>query len=485
MAEIGYVQSVGLDAYLQQQFAQPTTAMPLMPMTGPFCGTSQVDILLSSAECAQSEWWQTVVYGSDQLRQRVAYALSQIFVVSTDPLQGQAIPAYNNMLATDAFSNFSQILKDVTISPAMGEYLDLRNSVKAPQGQLANENYAREVMQLFTLGINQLSPDGSLLLDNNGQPIPTYTQAQVEAFARAFTGWTEPLSDGTTPSTINWVRNWNDPMVPLDSFHDMTSKTVLNGTVLPAGQTAEQDMDDALGNIFNHPNVGPFIGKQLIQHLVTSTPSPAYISRISAVFADNGLGVRGDMKAVITAILEDPEARAGDSDPDVDSGRLREPTLYFAALFRGLGYSEADPMAAMHGLSVYSADLGELPYAATSVFNFFPTNYVIPETNLNAPEFGLENNAAYIERLSLADAVAQNNLYLSSADFSNTSTLGTLAAEPAQLTDYLSTLFLHGQMPSAMRTEIINTITPLTSPTQRIRIAVYLTVTSPQYLIIH
>ena len=480
IADIQHVESIGLSAYLGEQFAQPVTAMPVIATNLPFCS----DALLNPADCAWSEWWHVVIRGSDQLRQRVAFALSQIFVVSMNPLQGQAIPAYNNILAADAFSNFLKLMKDVTLSPAMGEYLNLRNSIKATKGQLANENYAREFMQLFTLGVYQLNQDGSLQLDSNGQPLSTYTQDQVEAFARAYTGWTEPMLDGSMPASVNWVRNWNAQMVPLDFNHDMTSKILLGGTTLPAGQTTEQDLDGALANIFNQPNVGPFIGKQLIQHLVKSQPSPAYIARVAAVFADNGSGVRGDMQAVITAILMDPEARAGDTAPAPSDGRLREPALFFTAMVRGLGFVDDDPQDSLHYLSVYSSYLGETPYFASSVFNFFPPDYVIPGTSINAPEFGLENNAAYLERLSLSDSVATNHLFQVTADLSDTSLLGSMAADPGALTDYLSLLFLHGQMSPEMRTEIVNTITPLTSAAQRARIAVYLVITSPGYMII-
>jgi Protein of unknown function (DUF1800) len=275
------------------------------------------------------------------------------------------------------------------------------------------------------------------------------------------------------------------PMAAVQSAHDTTSKTLLNGTVLSAGQTAQQDLDGALSNLFNHPNAGPFVCQQLIQHLVTSTPSPAYVARVAAIFANNGAGIRGDMKAVITAILTDQEARSGDTNVSFDGGHLREPILFVTAMVRGLGFTNTDPNSSYQGLTSATSKLSEEPYRANSVFNFFPPDYVIPGTSLNAPEFGIENTASVTLRLSLADSIVNNKLSGFNVDLSNTSTLGVLAANPANLVDALSNLFMHSQMPTAMRSAIISAITPLTSNAQRVRVAVFLVVTSSQYKVIH
>jgi uncharacterized protein (DUF1800 family) len=436
--------------------------------------------------CAESEWWTVAITGPDQLRQRVAFALSEMFVVSTQSVAGQAIPQFHNALANDAFGNFSAIMKDVTLSPAMGAYLNMIDSAKPPAGQIANENYARELMQLFSIGLYQLNQDGSLQTDGSGNPIPSYTQAQVQAFARAYTGWTFSLAGGGVPPKFPYnTTNYNDPMAAVDSAHDMTAKILLNGTTLPAGQTAVQDLNGALANIFASPNVGPFVCQQLIQHLVTSTPSPGYVSRVAAVFANNGSGVRGDMKAVITAILTDMEARAGDTNPAFDGGHLREPILFITAMIRGLGFRNTDVNGSYFSLSNQSSKLNEEPYRANSVFNFFPPNYVIPGSTLNAPEFGIENTASAVLRLSLADSIVNNKINGFSVDLSNTSALGMLAANPASLVDTLSMLLMHSQMPASMRTTLINAITPLTNNAQRVRVAIYLVITSSQYKIIH
>jgi uncharacterized protein (DUF1800 family) len=308
----------------------------------------------------------------------------------------------------------------------------------------------------------------------------------VQAFARAYTGWTYATASGGIPTSFpNKTANYFAPMAAVESAHDTTSKTLLNGTVLPAGQTAESDLTDALANIFAHPNAGPFVCKQLIQHLVTSTPSPAYVSRIAAVFSDNGSGVRGDMQAVIRAILEDTEARAGDANPAYEGGHLREPMLWMTNYLRAVGFTNTDANGSYYSLSNYSNNLNERPYRSGSVFNFFPPSYVIPQTTLNAPEFDLENTASAILRLSLADSLVNNKITGFTTDLSATSPLGQIAAaSPANLVDTLSTMFMHGQMPTDMRTQILNTITPL-GTAQQVRVAVYLVITSSQYKIMH
>jgi uncharacterized protein (DUF1800 family) len=274
-------------------------------------------------------------------------------------------------------------------------------------------------------------------------------------------------------------------MAAVESAHDMSSKTLLNSTVLSAGQTAEQDLSDALANIFADPNVAPFVCKQLIQHLVTSTPSAAYVSRVASVFANNGNGMRGDMQAVITAVLLDQEARAGDTNAASDAGHLREPVLFLTAMMRALQFTNTDTNGSWDSLATYAGNLSERPYRSGSVFNFFPPGYVIPGTTLNAPEFGIENTATVVLRLSLADAVVNNKISSFKVDLSSTSTLGALAATPSSLLDTLSALFMHGQMPSDMRSTILSAITPLTSNAQRVRVAIYLIVTSSQYKVIH
>lgn len=484
-----HVQQLGLQAALTEQFNQPTTQFSEPPSPDTVvCG-------FTNWRCTQSEFLNVAVWGNDQLRQRVAMALSEIFVAPIE--QDNAMPFYLNTLAGDAFTNYRTIMQDATLSPAMGDYLNMVNSGKPPAGQIANENFGREMMQLFSLGLNVLNPDGTVQTDGSGNPIPTYTELQVEAFARAYTGWTFANTDGSAPSSFNFTSNWLHFMVPVESRHDTDSKILLNGTTLPAGQSAEQDLKGALDNIFAHPNIGPFVCRQLIQHLVTGDPSPAYVARVSAVFADNGSGVRGDMKAILTAIFMDPEARAGDtqtgdqadSSPAVDGGHLREPLLWTMNLLRGLNAAQtpANSYSYVNFMSSTLTSVGEAPINQSSVFNYFPPTYVIPQTTLNAPEFSLENTGSVIPRMSLADKIIHNEDSAPVIDLSATSVIGQQASNPAQLVDYLGMLFMHSQMPSDMRSALISTITaiPATDLQGRAQVAVFLVVASSQYKIMH
>jgi uncharacterized protein (DUF1800 family) len=491
LTDIQHVQSVGLQAYLNEQFATATTVEPDITNPPPTaCATNTIP-------CQQSEWWQVAITGQDQLRQRVALAMSEMFVVSTNSVNARSVTTYQNMLANDVFGNFYTMMHDVALSPAMGAYLNMLNSAKPGTingvAQIANENFARENMQLFSLGLDLMNSDGSLQLDANGNPIPTYTEAQVQAFARAYTGWTYASATGGSPTNFpNNTANYDYPMAPVESQHDETAKTLLNGTTLPASQTAEADLTGALTNIFNHPNVGPFVCRQLIQHLVTSNPSPAYVSRIAAVFANDGTGVRGNLKAVIQAILLDTEARAGDTNPSFDGGHLREPMLYMTNIIRGLSFTNTDANGYYSSLSNYTSALSEKPYTSGAVFNFFPPNYVIPGTTTNAPEFDIENTASAILRLTLADDLVNNKISSFSVDLSATSALGIMApatgnatTDSTNLVNALSNIFMHGQMPAQMQSDIVAHVATLTNIPERVRVATYLVVTSSFYKVEH
>ncbi len=283
-ALISQVQQTGFQNFLASQFAMAPTI---------YADPAPTETNLSPL---QQRYLVQLLTAPDQLRQRVAFALGQIFVISgtKDTLPTEFTP-YLNLLETDAFTNYRQIMQDVTLSPAMGYYLDMVNNDKpsVTLGTHADENYARELMQLFTVGLSMLNEDGSVQVDGSGNPIPTYTQATVSAFAVVYTGWTYPTQAGATLQKHN-PAYWVGPMEALDSNHDMTAKSpllqypgVANGGALPAGQTSAQDLQGALDNIFNHPNVPPFVSKQLIQHLVTSNPSPAYVQRVADVFTVN------------------------------------------------------------------------------------------------------------------------------------------------------------------------------------------------------
>jgi uncharacterized protein (DUF1800 family) len=496
LTDIEHVEAVGLQGYLTEQFALPATLEPDIAATPPtLCATNLIP-------CQQAEWWQAAITAPDQLRQRVAFAMSEMFVISTNAESARAVTSFQNTLLNDAFGNFYTMMKDVTLSPGMGLYLNMLNSAKPGTvngvAQIANENYARENMQLFTTGIDLLNQDGSLQLDANGNPIPVYTEAQVQAFARAYTGWTYGQPGGAALTKYpNGTADYDDPMQSYDPQHDVAAKILLNGTTLPAGQTSAQDLTGALTNIFNHQNVGPFVCRQLIQHLVASNPSPAYVSRIAAVFANDGTGTRGNLKAVIQAILLDADARAGDTSPSFDGGHLREPMLYMTNMIRGLGFTFVGGGAGTGPeyysvLSNYTSALSEKPYTSGSVFNFFPPNYVIPGTTFNAPEFSIENTASAILRLTLADNVVNNKISDFTVDLSATSALGIMASatgnattDSTNLVAALGTIFMHGSMPAQMQTDIVNHVATLTNIPERVRVATYLVITSSLYKVEH
>jgi uncharacterized protein (DUF1800 family) len=487
LASIQQVQTLGVSGFLAQQFATPTTVMPAIPIPPVALCPAGTDV------CAQNYFWQNALTAPDQLRQRVAFALSEIFVVSTSEANARTIPSYHNMLANDAFGNFSQLLHDVTVSPAMGQYLDMLNSGAPPAGQIADENYGRELMQLFSTGLYLLNQDGTLQLDPTGNPQTVYTEAIVQANARALTGWTYANPAGGVPTSFpNGIPNFDQPMQPIPVSHDQSAKVLLGGVNLPAGQTAAQDLTGVISSIFNHPNVGPFIGRQLIQHLVSSDPSPAYVQRVSAAFANNGAGVRGDMKAVITAILLDPEARAADTNASYNGGHLREPILYFTGILRGLQFTNINPQGRYDGASNYSAPLGQIPYKAASVFNFFSPSYVIPGTTINAPEFGLANSATAMARLNLADAIVRNHLTDFQFNMGATGFLGQIASatgnpatDAANLVTALNILFLHSQMPNDMYSAIVANAAVLTDIGMRVRVSTWLVISSNLYQIEH
>jgi uncharacterized protein (DUF1800 family) len=478
-----HVQAVGLEAYLNEQFAAPITPYPDPAATG--FGIGQL----------QARFFTNAVHGSDQLRQRVAFALGEIMVASAveENTPTQLAP-YLQLLKKDAFTNFRTLMEDVTLSPTMGEYLDMRNNDKADPATdtEANENYARELMQLFTIGLFQLNQDGTLQLDTSGNPIPTYDQTTIQNFAKVYTGWTYPTKPGATLRKHN-PAYFIGPMVPFESNHDTTLKTLLNGLVVPAGGTAESDLKAALDDIFNHQNVAPFIGKQLIQHLVTSNPSPAYVGRIAAVFSNNGNGVRGDLQAVVKAILLDPEARSGDEGPSLSppdtSGHLREPVFAVASILRGLGATVNDT----NNLTNQAANLGQTLFAPPSVFNYFAPGYTIPAeftpgTTLLGPEFQLQSPSSAVARSNMVNTMVYGNL--GNGAVIDWSYLTNLAATPEALLDSVDNVFMRGKMPGAVRTQILSAVNAFTGTTTavyraRAQAAVYLTVSSAYYNVEH
>lgn len=478
---IEHVQTIGLSNYVNEQLALPATTMQLTSAFSLSCGSNP-------AVCIDEDYWADIVTAPDQLRQRVALALQEMLVVSYQDTNPAMVGAYSNMLTQDAFANWSQIMKDMTLSPGMGMFLNMANSGKPPAGQIANENFARENMQLFNLGLNLLNQDGTVQTDGNGNPIPAYTEAQVEAFSRAFTGWTYAPASGAPVFPNYNTFNPYLPMVAFEQWHDTSSKVLLNST-LPAGQTAEEDLAGAIQDVFNHPNVGPFVTQQLIQHLVKSNPSPAYVGRISAVFANDGTGVRGNMAAVIKAILLDPEARAGDTETVENDGLLREPILWTTGVLRGLNAVPKPGVtdnSAYTSLDSWAAAMQQPVFYSPTVFNYYPASYALGTTGLQAPQFALETSATIMTKLTLASAAADNLFGKLMVDLSATGPLGVLAtASNDLLLDELNKVFLHGTMSAQMRSTIEEALSGITDPAQRVRVAVYLVITSSQFKVIH
>lgn len=430
----------------------------------------------------QVQFFQNALNNPDQLRQRVAFALSEIWVISElEVNNASAFPPLMRVFQNDAFGNYEQLMKDVTLNPGMGKFLNMVNNDKANpvKGTAANENYGREVMQLFTLGLMQLNTDGTPVLDQSGNTIPTYAQADVTALSNAFTGWTYPPMPGAVTKSHNPAYYLN-PMVPVQANHDVTAKTVL-GAKLPAGQTAEQDLTDALHVLFMQPTLPPFVVKQLIQHLVTSNPSPAYVSRVASVFVDNGAGVRGDLKAVVYAILTDPEARAGDTDDSNDSsfGHMREPVLFVLNLLRGLNGA----VASTSTVAGSATNLGQQLFYAPSVFSYFSPSYRT-SLGLLGPEFQIYSTQTSANR---ADTV-YSAIYAGHLDAGTTfdiSAFTAVAGNNTNLINMINSAFFHDDMSTNVQNAISQALAPLKAASDKAKAALYVALTSGEYQVIH
>ncbi len=470
---------------------QPATCVndTTLPASDPASSCARDNYTLFPVQLA---FVQNALHGQDQLRQRVAFALSQILVTSGVVINhAYGMSRYQQIFLDNGFGNYKTLLKAVTLSPVMGRYLNMANSNKAnpATGVAANENYAREIMQLFSIGLYQLNADGTQKLDSKGAPIPSYTQTNVEELSRVFTGWTYANPDGSAATRNNGV-NYAFTMTAVESNHDTGSKTLFDGYVIPANQTSAKDLDDAITHLVNHPNTGPFIGKQLIQKLVTGNPSPAYVARITAVFNDNGSGVRGDLKAVVRAILLDREAR-GDIKASEGYGHLLEPVLFTTAMLRGLN-------AASDGVVLIKPDnlsnLGQRLFYAPTVFNYYSPDEQI-SNGMTGPEFGILNSTTSFARANFLNTYltpGNNNLPVVAADATVLGSTGTsvdwapwqaLSANPAALVDKLSWTFASGGLSATAQQKIVDAVTaiPAASALQRAKTAAYLVLSSSQF----
>jgi uncharacterized protein (DUF1800 family) len=499
-SDVAHVQSIGIDAYLNEQLAYAPTqytgysySPALAPVDCVADGSNPPD---AASLCArdqytpfqvQRDFFMHALNNPDQLRQRVAFALSQIMVVSSVQIRhSYALADYQNVLLKDALGNYRTLLQDVTLNPAMSYYLDMADSAESDplNGTVPNQNYAREVLQLFSIGLVELNPDGTEQLDAGGAPIPTFDGATIEGFASVFTGWTYPPLPGAISRWSN-PANFDGQMVAFPDHHQPGTKALLNGYTVAANQAPAQDLANALDNIFNHPNVGPFVSKQLIQHLVTSNPSPAYVARVAAVFANNGQGVRGDLSAVVRAILTDAEARGATPATNV-FGHLREPALFITSILRSLG-GQSDGVLP----SVASAAMGQPIFTPETVFSFYPPSYQIPGTQTVAPEFGINNAVTALARANFVDTVIMlggvtpdPTVAHSTGTTINLTSLSGATNNTALIAKLNQTL-MHGSLPSDASNIILaaaNSVTASsTDPLAAARAAVYLILTSAQY----
>ncbi|HSF90553.1 MAG TPA: DUF1800 domain-containing protein [Saprospiraceae bacterium] len=451
-------------------------------------------------------WWENHMKNDDLLRQKVALALSEIFVISIESNLADAgfgLADYYDILLKYSFGNFEDMLREISLHPCMGYYLShLNNPREIPEENIhSDENYAREIMQLFTIGLYELNQDGSRKTDGQGNWIPTYDQADIKELAKVFTGlgvggvmeneWVDEPYFGLDI----YVADMTTPMIMYEEWHQPGTKTLVNGYVIPAGQTGLKDINDAIHQLFLHPNVGPFIGKQLIQRLVTSNPTPGYISRVAAVFADNGQGERGDMGAVIKAILMDPEARTCAALEEDRFGKLREPFTRYTHFTKAIEMEQYYGRYWNVAYGFYQAT-NQMPLASRTVFNFFLPDFQpigpIADNGLVGPEFQIHNSRTSVEFINRVNDWAVWGYVMDDWEAENPHVtynideLTPLARDPEVLINRLDVLFTHGTLSERTRQIIKDAITPLVSDNyryNRTRLALYLIMISPDYAI--
>lgn len=484
-AEIDSLVTKGYSTWITEQMAL-TPSLHRDATNADFTAfNTDVNTTRAQANNRQAAWWKIAVTGPDQLRQRVAFALSEILVTSdaNDTIRNweEGAANYYDLLVSGAFGNFRTLLENVTTSPIMGVYLShLRNS-KATATTQPDENYAREVMQLFTVGLNQLQPDGTLKLNSSGLPIATYDQTTITETAKVFTGWQFNNAAPTTGNFRSGGGAANDYILPMTlnpNFHENAAKTIIGGVVLPANQGGLKDLKDELDALFNHPNTGPFIARELIQRLVTSNPGPGYVYRVAQVFANNGNGVRGDLGAVVRAILTDYEARSPQVAATQSFGKLKEPLLRNTALFRAFAAGSDN---GRYNIANAENNLAQAPQRSPTVFNFFEPNFVLPgalaSAGLYAPEYQV---------LTDTTAISMPNAYYNYINATRSATTiglnltGLPPTSPAPaLVDHLNLVLCAGSMPTAVRDRIATALTAMpasTTDTDKYRSAIYLTV---------
>jgi uncharacterized protein (DUF1800 family) len=506
--EIAKTRQYGYSAILQDQFLMPTHRTH----EGYINTISPTNL---SDDHVMHTFWRESATGWNQLRRRVAFALSQILVISLQDANLQnyrrGVASYMDMLTRNALGNYGDLLREVTLHPMMGLYLShLRNRKEDPAtNRVPDQNYAREVMQLFSIGLYQLNSDGTLVL-NNGQPVETYGPADIEGLSKVFTGFSWAGCPNTSTNCFNGsgTQSPNREVMPMQAFPQFhsTSDKIFLGTTIPANTTPDPlgDLNIALNTLFLHPNVGPFIGKQLIQRLVTSNPSPAYVGRVAQAFNTGsfqsgayivGTGTRGDLRATVAAILLDPEARTALPG---DQGKVREPILRLAQWMRAFNARSASGNFLLGVTDDPATQLGQSPMRSPTVFNFYRPGYVPPNTaiataGLVAPELQIVNEIAVVGYSNYMRSQVQNGSGANSPrDIQPDYTAEmALADNPAALVDRVGLLLTAGTMSAGTRTLIINAVSSIAYPgsnqatarLNRARLAIFFTLSSPDYLV--
>ncbi|NOQ75853.1 MAG: DUF1800 family protein [Crocinitomix sp.] len=515
-----YVAEIGIESWIDEQFAiQPNY---LAPSINEIFQTTFETFLAEGGDSLDFTtrpnwvhldyaWWDNTIKGKDLLRQRMAYALSEIVVISAESTlgsYGEALGVYYDILIENAFGNYRDILDDVTRNVAMGTYLSHLRNAKTDTVNNTNpdENYAREIMQLFSIGLYELNQDGTLKLDGDGNSIPTYNNEDIKEFAKVFTGFgiggRIDTSEATFTNSI-YIADVTLPMKMWDEKHEPGEKHLLNGYVIADGQTGDEDVSDALDHLFNHENVPPFIATRLIQHFVKSNPTPEYVSEISAVFIDNGAGIRGDLGAVLKAILLHPEARTCEWINDAAQGKLREPILRYTTVARHFGgFSPYDNRFWNYSYN-FKSDVDQHPLHSPTVFNFFSPGFSpngeISDAGLIAPVFEIHNSRTGINYANWVYYWVEYEYLLAcrSSDVpeDNDNVVGTnmtrlyeYAKDADALLDQLDLFLCHGQLTERTRGIIKETLLEypptVTGLTERIQLASYLILISPDYNIL-
>ncbi len=486
--QIARVQAIGYAGWLDEQFGMAPT-----PTRWEYLVARGLDNVANknSEAGADAAMWRKLLSSPDTLRQRVAFALSEILVTSVSGFSGGwkafSAAAFMDLLEAEAFGNYRSLLGKVSTSAAMGEYLTFRGSVKAKTGGAAmpDENYARELMQLFTIGLVMLNLDGSPKL-SGGQSQETYGQEDIAGLARVFTGWNYDLGGGNT-DTPDYKRR---PMVVSANNHEAGTKTFL-GSTIGAGTSGADSLVQALDIIFAHANIAPFISKQLIMRLVCSNPSPAYVGRVSAVFNNDGAGVKGNLKAVVKAILLDSEARSPVTAANTGFGKQREPILRMAAWARAFKADSASNAWAVGNTTDPATRLGQSPLRSGSVFNFFRPGYVPPNSavataGMVAPEFQLTNESSVVGYINFMQTVVSRGIGDVKADYA---ALLPLADSAQALLDELNVVLAAGQLSPATLSMLKTAIDGMPSGSEsarlnRIYAALTLVLAAPEFIIL-